>query len=42
LAEVVKDIVGNKPVILALTHGHGDHWRVKFSEVFIHPADSAS
>jgi len=44
LAEVVKDLVGTKPVILALTHGHGDHsGGVKFySEVYIHPADSAS
>jgi hydroxyacylglutathione hydrolase len=44
LPNVVKDLVGEKPVILALTHGHGDHsGGVKFyPEVWIHPADSAS
>jgi hydroxyacylglutathione hydrolase len=44
LAEVVKDLVGSKEVLLALTHGHGDHsGGVKFySDVYIHPADSAS
>ena len=43
LSEVVKDLVGSKQVMLALTHGHGDHsGGVKFySDVYIHPADSA-
>jgi glyoxylase-like metal-dependent hydrolase (beta-lactamase superfamily II) len=44
LADVLKDLVGKKRIKLALTHGHGDHsGGVKFfSEVSIHPADSAS
>jgi len=44
LDDVVKDLIGTKPMKLALTHGHGDHTGgVKFfPEVYIHPADSAS
>ena len=42
LDQVVAQLTG-KPVMLALTHGHGDHvgGAVCFPEVWIHPADTA-
>ncbi len=44
LREIVQQLAGNKPVKLALTHGHGDHsGGVKsFPEVFLHQADAGS
>ena len=44
LREIVQQLVGNKPVKLALTHGHGDHsGGVKyFPEVYLHQADAGS
>jgi glyoxylase-like metal-dependent hydrolase (beta-lactamase superfamily II) len=43
LKEIVQQLVGSKPVALALTHGHGDHsGGVKyFAEVYVHPGDAA-
>ena len=42
LDQVVAQLTG-KPVMMALTHGHGDHvgGAVCFPEVWIHPADTA-
>lgn len=42
LKEIVTGLVGNIPLKLALTHGHGDHsGGIKyFSEVYIHKADT--
>jgi hydroxyacylglutathione hydrolase len=44
LKAVVDGLAGGRPVIVALTHGHGDHsGGVKyFPEVRVHPADASS
>jgi carboxylesterase type B/glyoxylase-like metal-dependent hydrolase (beta-lactamase superfamily II) len=44
LREIVQQLVGNKPVKLALTHGHGDHsgGAKYFPEVYLHQADAPS
>ncbi|HPK71088.1 MAG TPA: carboxylesterase family protein [Vicinamibacterales bacterium] len=40
--DIVQQLVGNMPVKLALTHGHGDHTGAvtHFSEVYVHQADA--
>jgi hydroxyacylglutathione hydrolase len=42
LKQAVEKLVGAKPVVVALTHGHGDHsGGVKFfSDVLVHPDDA--
>ncbi len=43
LKEIVQQLVGGKPVALALTHGHGDHsgGTKYFAEVYVHPGDAS-